>query len=423
MTTAENVSLGTTAGSHATRTKIVVVGGGVAGLEFVLALAELAPGRADVRIVSPESVFHYQPFVVAETFGVGPSFRLDLKNVASDAGAEWRSGEIVSVDHDHHVSFTAQGELLSYGLLVVASGARPEVALPGALTFRGEQDEVAFRALLAELRAGTVTSVAFVVPPGASWPLPLYELALMSAAQIRKSGRSRARVRLVLVTPEGAPLERFDGAASNAVAELLETAGIEVHCGRYAAELTENGLRLVPDERLEVERVVALPRLRGPHFAGLPSDHDGFLPTDLHGRVRGIDDVYAAGDVTSFPVKQGGIAVEQAGAAAEDVAARIGVSLRPRPFRPVLRGLLLTGQAPRFLWGDPTGGSGETSAVAYHPLWWPPGKIAGGRLARYLSEAGLPVPPPPAGPTTVPVEIELEADDDAHASPLPADPG
>jgi sulfide:quinone oxidoreductase len=392
--------------SRGTRTRVLVAGAGVAGLEFVLALAELAPGRAAVEIVSPDSVFRYRPFAVAETFGVGAPFRLDMRNMASDAGATWRPGELVSVDHDQHVAFTAQGELLPYDLLVVASGARSEIGLQGALTFRGEQDESAFRALLTELASGVVDSVAFAVPPGASWPLPLYELALMSAAHLEEVARTG--VRLVLVTPEAAPLERFDGAASELVAGLLEAAGIEVECGRYAVEPTEDGLRLVPDGYLKVERVVTLPRLRGPHLAGLPCDRDGFLQTDLHGRVRGADDVYAVGDVTSFPVKQGGIAIQQAGAAGEDVAARLGVPLRPTPFRPVLRGLLLTGETPRFLWADPTGGRGETSAVAYHPLWWPPGKIAGGRLAHYLDEAGLPVPPPPAGPTTVPIELELE---------------
>ncbi len=343
---------------------------------------------------------------MAETFGAGPPFRLDLRRLAADARSAWRPGELVSVDREQRVVYTAQGEPLPYELLFVASGARFEAALPGALTFRGEQDESDFRSLLAELESGAVSSVAFAVPPAASWPLPLYELALMSAAHL--GGRARSRARLVLVTPEGAPLDLFERAASEVVAGLLDAAGIEVECGRYAAERTADGLRLVPDGHLSVERVVTLPRLRGPHFAGLPCDREGFLQTDLHGRVRGVDDVYAAGDVTSFPVKQGGIAVQQAGAAAEDVAARLGVALRPKPFRPVLRGLLLTGHAPRFLWADPTGGSGDTSAVAYHPLWWPPGKIAGGRLSRYLSDAGLPVPPPPAGPATVPIELELE---------------
>ena len=155
-----------------------------------------------------------------------------------------------------------------------------------------------------------------------------------------------------------------------------------------------------------MERVVALPRLRGPYIAGLRCNHDGFLRADRHGLVLGVDDVYAIGDATSFPLKHGGIAVQQADAAAESVAARLGVSLRPAPFRPVLRGLLLSGETPRFVWTD-SGGADETSTVAYQPLWWPPSKITGGRLARYLGSRGLPVPEPPTEPPRLPVELTL----------------
>jgi hypothetical protein len=92
---------------------------------------------------------------------------------------------------------------------------------------------------------------------------------------------------------------------------------------------------------------------------------------------------------------------------------RLGVALEPAPFEPVLRGLLLTGGAPRFLWSAPAGRRAEPPAVATHPLWWPPGKIAGGRLAGYLHAQGLPVPPPPAGPATTPAEADCEVEEPA----------
>lgn len=387
------------------RARVLVVGAGVAGLEFVLGLSDLAPDGASVDIVAPEREFTYRPFAVAETFGVGPPFHLPLEKVAADVGARLRRARVVSVDDAGGQVRTDAGEHVPFDLLVVACGARAEEAVPGTLTFRGSQDEAEFRALLAELDSGAVGSAAFVVPAGATWPLPLYELALLTAAQLRQSGRSG--VRLVLVTPEGRALERFGGAASEAVTRLLDEAAIELRPGRYAAEFAGGELRLVPDERLEVERVVALPRLRGRRLDGLAGDADGFVPTDLHGLVRGRDDVYAAGDVTSFPLKQGGIAVEQADAVAQSVAARLGASVRPQPFRPVLRGLLLTGGAPTFLWADPAGGRGETSVATSSPLWWPPAKIAGGRLAAYLRSQGLPVPEPPGGPATVPVTVDL----------------
>jgi sulfide:quinone oxidoreductase len=365
------------------RPRVVVVGGGVAALELALGLAEHVPGAADVELVTPDAGFTYRPHAVAETFGAGTPYRLELAKVAARIGATLREARVASVDAGRHVAVTEAGDEVPYDLLVIACGARAEEWLPDSLTFRGERDEEAFRALLDDVADGPGESVAFVVPEGASWPLPLYELALLTAAELRR--RSDAEHRLSLVTAEQRPLAAFGEPASDAVAGLLADAGIALHASLGNADW-----------------VVTLPRLRGPGIAGLPADADGFVPVDQHGAVPGADDVWAAGDATTFPVKQGGIAVQQADAVAEAVAARLGASIRPAPFRPVLRGMLLTGDSPRFMQTD-----GDDSLVAGGPLWWPPSKIAGGWLARFLHAEGMPVPEPPGGTGAVPVELEL----------------
>jgi hypothetical protein len=118
---------------------------------------------------------------------------------------------------------------------------------------------------------------------------------------------------------------------------------------------------------------------------------------DPHGRVRGLDDVFAAGDAVAFAVKQGGIAAQQADAAAETIAAAAGAPVEPQPFRPVLRGLLVTGEAPTFVRAELAGGTGDTSVAAAETLWWPPGKIAGRYLAPFLAERAETVLSPARG--------------------------
>ena len=59
--------------------------------------------------------------------------------------------------------------------------------------------------------------------------------------------------------------------------------------------------------------------------------------------MRDLEDVFAAGDIANFPIKQGGLAAQQADAAAEAIAAEAGAQVDPQPFKPVLRGILLTG--------------------------------------------------------------------------------
>jgi sulfide:quinone oxidoreductase len=386
--------------------RVVIAGGGVAGLEALLALRALAGELVELVLVAPEVAFSYRPLSVAEPFGQAAPPRFELAEIAAASGARHVRDALDSVDAERHRIRTRSGQELEYGALLVAAGAVPLEALPGTLTFRGAQDAEAFRRVLEEAASGLVRRLAFAVPGGVTWPLPLYELALQSAADL--SAR-QAETELILVTHEDEPLGLFGSRASTATASLLSVRGIAVLSGRYPSAYTEGRLELIPDGDLAVDRVVALPRLHGPAIPGLPHTADGFTPIDGEARVQGLVDVYAAGDMTAFPLKQGGIAAQQADAAAEVIAAEAGADVTPEPFSPVLRGLLLTGAAPRYMSAHVQGGRGETSVVEVEPLWWPPGKIVGRYLAPFLAEhLGEALAEPPAGEDVIPVAVDLD---------------
>jgi sulfide:quinone oxidoreductase len=156
--------------------------------------------------------------------------------------------------------------------------------------------------------------------------------------------------------------------------------------------------------------VVTLPLLSGPGIAGVPATHPhGFIPVDEYGRVRGLADVYAAGDAVDFPIKQGGLAAQQADTVAEHVAARYGEAVEPAPFRPVLRGMLFTGGEPLYMRSGVPGADPDVPG-AWCPLWWPPTKIAGRHLAPYLfarADEGIGFGSPPVG--FIDVDIPLAA--------------
>jgi sulfide:quinone oxidoreductase len=385
--------------------KVLIAGAGVAGLEAALALRDLAGGLVDVELVSPETDFVYRPLSVAEPFSAGEARRFPLHRLVEAAGAELTRAAVRSVDAERRMVVTADGTALRYDALLLALGARPVSAVPGALTFRGPGDEESLAAVLHDARAGQIENLVFALPAGSSWPLPLYELALLSAVHLADAGASS--VQLSLVTNEERPLQLFGTAASDAVAELLELHGIVLRADTTPVALEGRSLRVLPDERIPADRVVALPRLEGLRLAGLPQDVNGFVPTDAHGLVRGLDDVYAAGDLTDFAVQQGGIATQQADAAAETIAAAAGAPIEPQPFKPVLRGLLLTGINPRYLRAEP---GSLHSEVDTEPLWWPPAKIVGRYLAPFLaSQLHLSESPPPANGNQIAVDVDLRA--------------
>jgi sulfide:quinone oxidoreductase len=113
----------------------------------------------------------------------------------------------------------------------------------------------------------------------------------------------------------------------------------------------------------------------------LPTDGHGFVPVDGFGHVTGVADVFAAGDMTARPLKQGGLATQQADAAAAAIAAAAGADVEPEAYQPVLRAMLLTGERPRYLHR----GRGSRGPATEDAPWWPPHKIAGHELAPYLA--------------------------------------
>jgi sulfide:quinone oxidoreductase len=367
------------------RFRVLVAGGGVAGLEALLALRELAAEHVDLTLIEPRQAFHLHALRPAEPFGAGRAGCLPVADIAGMANARLVRDVVRSVNTDAHVVRTALGAQLPYDALLIAVGARPVVAIPAGLTWWPAGDHAQWAHLLGDAESRSVRRIAFVVPSRCAWELPAYELALMTARHLRRRGR--AQVDLMLISPERAPLAQFGATASAAVSQELSDAGVRFHGSAIAMVRAGTPLSITTRPaplHVDVDRVVALPRAFGPELAGLRADIEGFLVADEHCRVRRTPDVWAVGDATTRLPKQGGLATLQADCAAEDIAALAGAPVLPRPYRPVLRAQLLTGRGPLWLQRDlaDEADPGEVSAL---PLWSPPGKIAARRLGAVLA--------------------------------------
>ncbi len=350
---------------------LLVAGGGPAALEGALAVQRLAAERVRITLLSDRDEFTYRPLSVAEPFGRAPAQRFSLTALASERGFALERGVLASVG-DHQVRL-ADGRSLSYDALLVAVGAAPGDVLPGALGFSGQDDVPRVRAALANLHAGAPLRVAFVAAPGVFWTLPLYEMALLTAHWAEQVGLA---LEPWVVTHEARALGVFGERASRSIAELLEDAGVRLWTGAFAEAVEDGRLWMSLEGGLPVDLAVALPLPAARPIGGLPADAHGFVPVDEFGRVDGLADVYAAGDMTARALKQGGLATQPADAAATAIAAWSGAPVEPRPYRPVLRGMLLTGGRPHYVSRDEDG---------EEALWWPPHKIAARELGPYLA--------------------------------------
>jgi sulfide:quinone oxidoreductase len=353
--------------------RLLVIGSGVAAVEAVLALDALAEQRIDITVLSPTGELVLRARLPERALWADEAPRYALHRLGHLPNVTVVRDSARSVDVAAHRARGTSGASYEWDTLLVATGAVPRPAFPGEVTLGVAPGAV--RSLAAEMERGLIARLSLVVSPGAAWTLPLYEVAFQLAQ------RDRGGARLELFTAEEAPLALFGSDAAAEVAARLGAAGIDVHPNSYC-EPADGGLLVRPTEHyVQTDAIVELPAPAAVPLPGLPVDHGGFLNVDGFGRVADVPDVYAAGDATAFPVKHGGLATQQADAAATHLAARAGANVGPVPFRPVLRGELVTPDGVLFL-ETPIAGGGGAGTVSEHPLWEPATKVSG----RYLSE-------------------------------------
>jgi sulfide:quinone oxidoreductase len=368
--------------------RVVICGGGVAALEGLLRLRSLAGDRVDVVLVAPNDEFVYRPLAVREAVAFGWTRRYQLWDVAKDGGAEWVKDTLASVDPAGRHVHTGHGRQLGYDALLIAVGGRQMADVDHALTFRDAEAREVYERVVEDVEDEHARSVALVVPEGPVYPFPAYELALMMAQRARRAAVEG--LELSMVTPEPSPLAVFGGDVGKAVSGLLSDAGVRLYVSCSAFSPRPRRLLLLPaGEELAVDRIIAMPRIAGPRIQGLASaGAQGFIPIDAQCAVPGTDGrVFAAGDATAFPIKHGGVGAQQADTAAAAIAQLAGAGAEPAPFRPEIRGKLLTGGKPLYLSARLVNGQGFDSTVSESPPWPVDDKIVAAELGPYI--AGL----------------------------------
>jgi sulfide:quinone oxidoreductase len=329
--------------------RVLIVGGGMAALETVMALRSLAGDRVAIALIAREEELVYHPIAAKPPYAVGRMRRVPIERLLADAGAQRLPLNVSAVDPDARVVRTTDGREFEYDELVLALGADPVPAVAHATTWDDRTGAETLGGLFRDFEMGYSRRLAVVIPTGPVWPLRGYELALILTEDARGMG---LEIETSLVTPERSPLEMLGDEAVTAVSEALREADVtvvfanqvEIEPGRPEVLVAHPS-----GTRVEVDRVVALPTLRGRSIRGVPVEEHGFVEIDEHCSVKGLRHVWAVGDITAFPVKSGGMATEEADIAAEAIAAAAGADVEPRAFQPAGRGEFAALPASRYL--------------------------------------------------------------------------
>lgn len=366
--------------------RVVVCGGGIAGAEALLRLRRLAGDAVAPTLVAPDDELVYRPLAVGEPFAYPPARRWPLARIAADTGAALVRDRLAAVDCDAREVRTDGGRTLRYDALLVAVGGRQAVPYDHVTVFDDAHAAATFTGIVQDVEEGYTRSVALLLPPGPAWPLPAYELALMTARRAYEMGVDD--LELALVTPEPRALAAFGEAVSETVERLLADAGVTLWANAMP-NVPAPGRVLVHPQGIEIEagRVVAMPQVEGPAVPGLPGQGRlGFIPIDAACVVPETDGrVFAAGDATAYPVKQGGLGAQMADVAAAGIARLAGAEVEPRRLEPLLRGMLLTGGEPVWFSARVEGERGFVSEILDGPAWDPPEKVVADELGPYLA--------------------------------------
>lgn len=313
--------------------RIVVVGGGFAGLESAFALRRRLHGRARITLVADETIFTFKPNGIHVPFGADPMEpALLLPEALRRRDIELVAGRVQALDAERRQLRTID-EVIPYDFAIVATGARTRPREIRGLAERaitiGPPSEMlrlryALRELLVPAPLMRATQVVFVVAPGNQWSGPVYELALMLDTWLRQR-QVRRRIELHVVTAESRYAAALGPHMHTVIAGEFARRHIHGYPGATVTEVSGSKVRLVEGSAVPFDVLVAA----APHAAAmalpeLPSDARGFLRVESATRqVLDHPDIFAVGDAADFPLKQAYLALLQAHAGVEALVARL----------------------------------------------------------------------------------------------------
>lgn len=313
--------------------RIVVLGGGFAGLETAFYLRMRLGGRGRLTLVSDQDYFLFKPNTIYIPFGLDPErLKIPLREPTARRNIAFVKARARSIDVDRK-TVEADGQTIPYDFLYVATGAgmRPE-EIPGlreyAQTIWTPEDMLrlrkAFADLVEDVENGRRRRVLFLVPPNNKCSGPLYEMVFMLDTWLRRH-KVRGGVDISWSTYERGYIQAFGPRLNDVVADEFERRNVTGYTQYVVEQITDDAVAFKHGGRLPYDLLISFPPyVASTPFPGLPVDDRGFIATELSTRqVKGRPEIYAVGDAGDFPVKQAFLAFLQADAASEHLAAQM----------------------------------------------------------------------------------------------------
>lgn len=348
---------------HASRRpRVVIIGGGFAGVYTARYLEKLAGDRVEIVLVSPRNHFVFHPMlpeVISGSIGimdvVSPIRRMLPRtelHVRTVEGIDFAARKVQTSTgfhpHAHEIAFDhlvlAMGSVTDFrGLRGLPEHAFPFKDLGDALRLRNHVirvlEEAAVERCDAALRRGLLTFV--VAGGGFSGVEVVAELNDFVRAVARHfRGIDPAELRVVLVHSQDRILPEMDSRLAEFAQRLLRKRGVEIRLDTRLAAATGQAAVLGDGTALPTQTLVStVPSSPHPLVDALPlpRTRQGRIEVEATLAVQGMPGVWALGDCARVPAPDGGVAPPTAQHAirqARTLAENIVATLDHRPARP-----------------------------------------------------------------------------------------
>lgn len=121
------------------RFRVVVAGGGVAGVEGLLGLDRIARDAVDLTLLTPDDEFAIRALSVREPFAMRGAERHAIADIARRCAAAHVSARLERVDADKGIVHTDRAGEPSYDALLLATGATAAPIFEHATGFRDDR--------------------------------------------------------------------------------------------------------------------------------------------------------------------------------------------------------------------------------------------------------------------------------------------
>ncbi|HJX89320.1 MAG TPA: FAD-dependent oxidoreductase [Pyrinomonadaceae bacterium] len=312
--------------------KVLILGGGFAGVIAAQRLARELSDEHEITLVSRDKKFIFYPALVRLAFGgcKTEDVSFDLRKTMLDRRVVFIEGEVARINPDERRVIIAHGEVegnLVYDYLIYALGRRLATERISGFYehtrhLMNVDHALRFGKAIDNFKGGHAVIGQCAE---ARMPVPVYETAFALSRLLEERGQQAAS-RVTIISPDAKQVHLGDPVVDDTLANKLQARGIEFTPDFSVDRVTANTLIAQNGQSIDFDLLMLVPPFRGSPAAshlGITNDLS-YINVISTMRVAGVERMYAVGDCVNFSgPKMGHMAVRQGEVAAANVIAEI----------------------------------------------------------------------------------------------------